>query len=161
MNERDGLRVPSFPFDSPLAAKAVALERLRGELPRAAEDERMLAEVGELHQLISSIISARIEGNHTTIADAIDGAQRREEHVASPQSDPVQEILHLQDAADFLDRALGTSDLLTHSLLRELHRLVTRELQREADPSPGSYRAGEVAIRGSDHRPPPTSATRR
>src|SRR5699024_11145010 len=75
MNGATGRRVPSFPFDSPLASKAVALERLRGDLPRTIEHLPVLSELADLYGLMSSIVSARIEGNHTTIVDAIEGAR--------------------------------------------------------------------------------------
>ncbi|UVY84790.1 Fic family protein [Brachybacterium sp. NBEC-018] len=154
MDDHEGLRVPPFPFDSPLAAKAVALERRRGDLPRVAESQPLLPEIGELQQLISSIVSARIEGNHTTVVDAIDGAQLREEQPSLPLDDSIEEILHLQAAADFLDDVIASGSAITHSQVRELHLMVTRGLRREGDPHPGAYRTEEVAIQGSAHHPP-------
>lgn len=81
------LRVPSFPFESPLAAKAVALERLRGDLPRTTAHLPVFSELAGLYRLMASIVSARIEGNHTTIADAVDGARLREEQPRLPLSE--------------------------------------------------------------------------
>lgn len=157
MNGTAGLRVPSFPFDSPLASKAVALERLRGDLPRTTEHLPVLSELADLYRLMSSIVSARIEGNHTTVVDAIEGARLREAQPRLPLSDSIQEILRLEDAAEFLDQEIRPGSPLTHGLVRELHHLATHDLIREGDDTPGQYRTREVKISGSAHRPPLTS----
>lgn len=154
MDDLPGLRIPSFPFDSPLASKAVALERLRGNLPRTTDHLPVLSELADLYRLMSSIISARIEGNHTTVIDAIEGARLREAQPQLPLDDSIQEILRLEDAAEFLDREVHPGTPLTHSHVRELHRLATHDLLREGDISPGAYRTGEVGISGSSHAPP-------
>ncbi|MGP9603731.1 Fic family protein [Brachybacterium sp. AOP42-E1-35] len=157
MNGTAGLRVPSFPFDSPLASKAVALERLRGNLPRTTEHLPVLSELADLYRLMSSIVSARIEGNHTTVVDAIEGARLRETQPRLPLSDSIQEILRLEDAAEFLDHEIRPGSPLTHGLIRELHHLATHDLIREGDDTPGQYRTREVKISGSAHSPPLTS----
>lgn len=154
MSSTDGLRVPAFPFDSPLASKAVALERLRGDLPRATSHLPVLSELAGLYRLMSSIVSARIEGNHTTVADAIEGARLREAQPRLPLDDSIQEILRLEDAAEFIDAHIHPGTTLSHSLIRELHRLATHDLEREGDRSPGEYRSREVSISGSAHVPP-------
>lgn len=152
------LAVPEFPFDSPLASKAMALERLRGDLPRTASYLPVITELGELYQLMSSIISARIEGNHTTIADAVEGARQYASRPGVELSDSVQEIVRLQEATEFLDSALTVGTPLSHALVRELHHVALAGLEREGDRTPGAYRNSEVAISGSRHRPPPASA---
>ncbi|ATG50357.1 hypothetical protein CFK38_01575 [Brachybacterium vulturis] len=154
MNGTAGLRVPSFPFDSPLASKAVALERLRGDLPRATEHLPVLSELADLYRLMSSIASARIEGNHTTVVDAIEGARLRQVQPRLPLDDSVQEILRLEDAAEFLDHEIHPHSPLTHGLIRELHHLATHDLVREGDATPGEYRTRGVEISGSQHIPP-------
>lgn len=154
MTGTDGLRVPSFPFDSPLASKAVALERLRGDLPRTTTHLPVLSELADLYRLMASIVSARIEGNHTTVVDAIEGARLREAQPQLPLDDSIQEILRLEDAAAFIDRQIHPGSPLTHGLIRELHRLATHDLVREGDISPGDYRSREVEISGSAHTPP-------
>src|SRR5215203_925866 len=69
---------PSFEFDSPLAAAIVKLERLRGEIGVGTTPAQVFHELHGLFQFLSSMISARIEGNRTTIFDAIAGAQAAE-----------------------------------------------------------------------------------
>lgn len=154
MTDPRGIHVPDFPFDSPLAAKAVALERLRGDLPHATAQLPVLAELANLRRLISSIVSARIEGNHTTVIDAIEAARVREAQPRLPLGDSVEEILHLEKAAGFLDAHVTAGAHVTHALVRELHRLTTEGLEREGDATPGAYRTREVSISGSVHSPP-------
>ncbi|MGY5766508.1 Fic family protein [Brachybacterium sp. DNPG3] len=153
----DALRVPPFPFDSSLAAKAVELERRRGDLPRTADRLPALAEMSQLYRLISSIASARIEGNRTTLVDAVEGARLRESRPGLDLGDPILEILHLEDAAEHVDRHVAPGSPLTHTLVRELHHVATDGLQREGDETPGQYRERNVRISGSAHTPPAAS----
>lgn len=136
----------------------MALERLRGDLPSAEALLPVVLELGELYRLLSSIISARIEGNHTTVAEAVEGALQRSVDPATEQSDAVEEILHLQEATDFVDQHVTLGTLMTHGLVREIHRIAVRDLAREGDLTPGEYRRIEVAIANSHHRPPLASA---
>lgn len=148
------LKVPEFPFSSPLASHAMALERMRGDLPRTVGNLPVVVELGELYRLMSSIISARIEGNHTTVVEAVESARLRETKPRRDFNEGVQEILRLQDAADFIDTHIDVGTRITHSVVRELHRIATQGLRREGDPTPGEYRQVEVVIAHSDHVPP-------
>lgn len=160
--EHPGIRVPDFSFNSPLASKAMALERLRGNLPSDLAHLPVLMELGELYRLMSSIVSARIEGNRTTVIEAIEGVRtltRGEDTGPRPaampgRGDALQEILHLEDATRLIDESITVGTPLTHALIRELHLLATHDLLREGDDHPGSYRVREVAILQSRHTPP-------
>jgi len=69
------ISLPSIPFDSPLIEYVVELERLRGDVAAATTSNPMVAELHQLFDLVSSLVSARIEGNRTTIYDAVVGAR--------------------------------------------------------------------------------------
>ncbi|WP_315913993.1 MULTISPECIES: Fic family protein [unclassified Arthrobacter] len=99
-------------------------------------------------------MSARIEGNRTSIVDAVEGATRSIGGDCTP-SEGVQEIINLQDAAAFVDRVVKPGTPITHALVRELHKIAVSGLNREGDKTPGSYRTGEVMIGGSAHVPSP------
>ncbi|MDD0859405.1 Fic family protein [Arthrobacter alpinus] len=43
---------------------------------------------------------------------------------------------------------------MTHSLVRELHKIAVQGLTREGDRTPGAYRTTDVTIGGSTHTPP-------
>lgn len=65
--------LPSFSFDSPLAEHVVRLERARSALKvtQGNLDEPILYELRTLFQYLTSMMSARIEGNRTTVVDAL------------------------------------------------------------------------------------------
>lgn len=94
-----------------------------------------------------SVISARIEGNHTTVYDALDQIGQ------STPTDSLREIRNIATTARFID-TIDPSEPLTHSFIRELHSRTVNGLIREGDPNPGSYREVDVAITNSLHTPP-------
>lgn len=148
------ISLPSIPFDSPLIEYVVELERLRGDVAAATTSNPMVAELHQLFDLVSSLVSARIEGNRTTIYDAVVGASTGKEPGSDEgATDSWREITNITDAMSFID-GLDPSAPITHHALRELHRIAVQGLVREGDRSPGSYRSSEVAISRSDHRPP-------
>ena len=148
------ISLPSISFDSPLIEYVVELERLRGDVAAATTSNPMVAELHQLFDLVSSLVSARIEGNRTTIYDAVVGARTGKEPGSDEgATDSWREITKITDAMSFID-GLDPSAPITHHGLRELHRIAVQGLVREGDRSPGSYRSSEVAISRSDHRPP-------
>ena len=99
-------------------------------------------------------MSARIEGNRTSVLDAVTGAaQSRKGDNRSDKNEGVREILNIQRAIAFIDANVASSPL-DHLFIRELHRLVVDGLSREGDRTPGAYRVGEVSIGQSAHHPP-------
>lgn len=115
---------------------------------------------------MTSIMSARIEGNRTSIVEVVEGASegtklrnipnRHHKHDSerSKVSDGVKEIMLLEDAASFIDEHVRPGTPITHALVRELHKISVTGLVREGDRTPGSYRTSDVVIQGSAHLPP-------
>ncbi|UOE44153.1 Fic family protein [Agromyces larvae] len=143
---------PRFDFDSELASSVVELERLRGEIGVGTTPPHVFSELHGLFQFLSSMISARIEGNRTTILDAIAGAQAAESQ-PDRVDETVREILNLNEVMEFIDESDPTRPI-THSLIREFHRRAVDGLVREGDSRPGAYRVRDVAIQGATHQPP-------
>lgn len=142
-------RLPSVDFDSPLVQLIVDLERLRGNLGYGTTRTELLGELHALFQLMSSVISARIEGNRTTIFDAIRDANA----TTGGASEQQREITNLLGAIAFIE-STPPDQPLTHVFVRELHRLTVEELTREGDERPGSYRNVDVQISRASHIPP-------
>ena len=145
---------PEFSFSSPLAGTIIDLERLRSDLGGGTTHPAVFSQLKSLFQLMASIMSARIEGNRTSIVDAVEGAAARRGGGQSSGTEGVNEILNLQDAAAFIDRVVGPGSPITHSLVKELHKIAVQGLAREGDRTPGSYRTTGVTISGSAHAPP-------
>lgn len=143
--------LPSFSFDSPLAEHVVRLERARSALKvtQGNLDEPILYELRTLFQYLTSMMSARIEGNRTTVVDALNKKAQGEEG-----NDGLQEILNLEKASLFIDEVVDQEFHFTEVFVRELHRLSVQGLVREGDSAPGSYRTTPVRISQSRHIPP-------
>jgi Fic family protein len=143
---------PRIDFDSELVETAFSLERMRGEIAIGSTPRPIYFELHGLFQFLASVISARIEGNHTTILDAVAGA-RVAATTRVDASDAIKEILNIQRAMAVIDGELKEAPI-NHGFVRHLHELVVEGLVREGDPTPGSYRSVDVAITRADHRPP-------
>lgn len=148
------IEFPEFSFNSPLAGTIVDLERLRGDLGGGTTHPAVFHQLKSLFQLMASIMSARIEGNRTSIVDAVEGAAAFTGEGESTAAEGVKEILKLQEAAAFIDRVVEPGSQITHSLVRELHKITVQGLVREGDRTPGAYRTTDVTIGGSAHIPP-------
>lgn len=151
MNE---IKYPEFLFDSDLTRAVIELERERADLNKGTTPPEVFRQLKDLFQLLTSIMSARIEGNRTSILDAVTGAAGlRGTSPSTERNDGVEEILNIQRAVDFIEQTVESSPI-NHMFIRELHRIVVSGLSREGDPTPGAYRLGEVSIGRSSHRPP-------
>jgi len=148
------MKYPEFPFDSDLTRAVIELERARADLNRGNTPPEFYFQLKDLFQLLTSIMSARIEGNRTSILDAVVGdSARRASSGLGSFDEGVQEILNIQKAVDFIEEHVRTSPI-NHVFIRKLHELVVQGLSREGDRTPGAYRLGEVRIGQSLHQPP-------
>ena len=148
------IRFPEFAFDSDLTRAVISLERARAGLSHGSTPPEFFFQLKSVFQLLTSIMSARIEGNRTSILDVVAGdAKRRVSRDSGSFDEGVQEILNIQDAVDFVDEHVVAIPI-DHVFIRELHRRVVRGLSREGDRTPGAYRLGEVRIGRSAHQPP-------
>ncbi|MFK4788865.1 Fic family protein [Microbacterium sp. ZW T5_56] len=143
-------RLPALEFGSDLMATLFEIERLRADIGTGNTPSQIKEELHFLFDVVMSVVSARIEGNHTTVYQALDGAIPEE---SPSQAEQLHEIANIAEATRFLD-SRDPREPLTHALLRDLHAQVVDGLSREGDPTPGAYREVDVAIAGSAHQPP-------
>ncbi|GAA1753896.1 Fic family protein [Agromyces humatus] len=144
--------LPPVDFGSALVRDAFAIERLRGDLGTGTTPVETLVELHALFRVVMSVISARIEGNHTTVYDALSQLGPVDAGEESP-TDSLHEIMNILDGIDFID-SIDAAQPITHVLIRELHRIAVSDLSREGDRTPGEYRSNEVSISDSAHAPP-------
>jgi Fic family protein len=152
MNQ-DSIAYPAFEFDSRLTRAVIDLERARASLGGGTTPLTVYGQLKSLAQLLTSIMSARIEGNRTSILDAVSGIARDTRGDDGDADEGVAEILNIRRAVEFVDGHAATSPI-TNLFVRELHRIAVEGLSREGDRTPGAYRLGEVTIGQSSHRPP-------
>ena len=101
--------------------------------------------------MLESLGSARIEGNHTTLADYVESKLDGEKHVPSDQ---LREMGNIEEAMLYIEEHVDPGSELTEQFVRELHAIAVRNLKREGDATPGAYRLRPVQIAQSEHLPP-------
>ena len=137
-------------FDSPLVDVLNELEHLRRLQLTGDTPAQLFFQLKQIFHLLESLGSARIEGNHTTLADyvesRVDGEKQGDDHL--------KEISNIEEAMAYIDEAVEPGRSLTEHFIRELHALAVSSLEREGDRTPGAYRQEGVQIAQSMHRPP-------
>lgn len=147
------LRIIPLSFDSPLTDVVIELDHLRrlrltGDTPIA-----VFMQLKEIFHTLESLGSARIEGNHTTLAEYIES---KIETPAQP-ADQIKEVRNIEEAMDYVERSIQAGGRITEQFIRELHHMTVTGLEREGDSSPGQYRSTNVRIGGATHLPPDAS----
>jgi Fic family protein len=137
-------------FDSPLVDVLTELEHLRRLKLTGTTPAPVFFQLKRVFHMLESLGSARIEGNHTTLADYV---ERSLEGTATV-GDHLAEIANIEEAMAYIESALQPGAEVSEHFIRELHALAVRNLVREGDASPGAYRLGQVRIAQSAHLPP-------
>ncbi len=147
-NHQD-LALPNPAFDSPLVDVLTELEHLRRLQLRGSTPAPLFFQLKHIFHMLESLGSARIEGNHTTLADYVesklDGAE---------PSDHLREMENIEQAMTYVEESIQKGTDVTEHFIRELHAMTVDNLTREGDRTPGAYRAGGVRISQSEHLPP-------
>ena len=140
-------------FDSPLVDVLTELEHLRRLQLSGTTPAPLFFQLKRVFHMLESLGSARIEGNHTTLADyvetALDGSSN------ASDADPIHEVANIEAAMAYVDEVVQAGQPITEHLVRELHAQTVQGLRREGDPTPGAYRSGQVRIAQAQHLPPP------
>jgi len=137
-------------FDSPLVDVLQELEHLRRFRLGGDTPTPLFFQLKEIFHLLESLGSARIEGNHTTLADyvetRVEGGRSTDDHI--------MEVANIEKAMGYIDEAITAGEPISEYFIRELHALAVSELAREGDKTPGTYRQSGVKIAQSSHLPP-------
>lgn len=137
-------------FDSDLVDVLSELEHLRRLRLEGDTPPQVFHQLKSLFHALESLGSARIEGNHTTLADYIESKVEGKAH----ETDQLREVANIESAMDYIEQIITPGADLTERTIRELHAMTVNNLQREGDKTPGAYRSGGVRISQSDHLPP-------
>lgn len=144
--------LPTIDFGSDLVRFAFDLERLRGNFGLGTTPPATLSELHDLFQILMSVVSARIEGNRTTVFEALSENSRERLDSRRP-GEGWLEIKNILKAMAYVD-SLDPEAPLSHVFVRQLHQLAVANLVREGDPNPGAYRTTDVGISEARHVPP-------
>jgi Fic family protein len=144
------LRLLNPRFDSPLLDVLTDLEHLRRLEIRGSTPPMVFLQLKQVFHFLESLASARIEGNHTTLADYVEAKLAP----ASTDTDALREIDNIEAAMRQVESAIEPGAPFSEHLLRGLHAIAVHQLEREGDRTPGSYRTGPVRIAQAEHLPP-------
>lgn len=147
------LRLLNPSFASPLLDVLTDLEHLRRLELKATTPPAVFLQLKQVFHLLESLASARIEGNHTTLADYIE-TKVTHSSASGAYADAIKEISNIEGAMDAIEDSIAPGATLTSHFLRGLHAATVDGLLREGDKTPGAYRAGPVRIAKSSHLPP-------
>lgn len=139
-------------FDSPLVDVLTELEHLRRLQLGGTTPAPVFFQLKHVFHILESLGSARIEGNHTTLADYVESALEATD--AANAADQIREIANIEEAMAYIEEAIAPGAAVTEQFVRELHALTVRGLLREGDATPGAYRTGQVKIALAEHLPP-------
>ena len=138
-------------FDSPLVDVLTELEHLRRLQLRGSTPTHVFFQLKTIFHMLESLGSARIEGNHTTLADYVES---KLEGTQQAHSDQLREMENIEAAMSYIEESIQPGVGLTEHFVRELHAITVKELEREGDATPGAYRQTQVKIAQSEHLPP-------
>ncbi|KIE41354.1 Fic family protein [Geobacter anodireducens] len=142
-------------FDSPLVDVLTELEHLRRLQLRGTTPAPVFYQLKDIFHMLESLGSARIEGNHTTLADYVES--RLEGAANQTPADQLREMANIEAAMAYIEECIHPGDHITEVLIRDLHTITVKELEREGDTTPGDYRHKQVKISQSEHLPPETN----
>ena len=137
-------------FDSPLVDVLTELEHLRRLQLGGSTPAPVFFQLKHVFHILESLGSARIEGNHTTLADYVESSLEG----SAGGADTLREIANIEQAMSYIESSVAPDAAITEHFIRELHALTVQGLLREGDETPGAYRAHAVRIAQSDHLPP-------
>ncbi len=123
------------------------IDQIKGATPQVIFDQ-----LREIFHSLESVYSARIEGNHTTIAKYLDSKTSSNR----TNSEKILEIQNIEKCLAWLE-SIPTKDLnLNQNLLKNIHSQIVNGLstEGEGDKTPGEYRNIDIQIGQSEHLPP-------
>ncbi len=142
--------IPVPAWNSNIPSIILQLEGLRHHNLIGTTPMSIFIQLKDIFQLMETLASARIEGNNTTISEAI------ELHL-TPPNNPTEkwnEIHNLQLAMQYIEQTHQPHLPITKSFIFQLHQLVTQNLHNEGSKFMGQLRKTNVKIAKSWHVPP-------
>ena len=138
-------------FDSLLVDVLTELEHLRRLELHGTTPAPVFFQLKHIFHLLESLGSARIEGNHTTLADYVESKLESSRKVVPDQ---LREMENIESAMTYIEEVTQPDDRISEHFVRELHAITVKDLVREGDVTPGAYRQTQVKIAQSGHLPP-------
>lgn len=137
-------------FDSTLVDVITELEHVRRLRLEGSAPAEVFFQLKSIFHMLESLSSARIEGNHTTLADYVESHLQAE----PSNNDALHELKNIEEAMCYIEAHMAPEFEISEHFIRELHAIAVKNLEREGDPTPGIYRSNSVMIAQATHLPP-------
>ena len=134
-------------FNSELTSTLFKMESVRNRFISGDTPLWLFYDLKDTLHLLESLNSARIEGNHTTLVEAINEATKTDNKVKP--SEDLAELVNIQNAINYIEENLQEGDKITSVFIRDLHAITVRNLKRDGSQKPGAFRTSNVAIANS------------
>jgi len=150
MKEKENeLKLVDPPFASNVTDLIINIDNLRKRQLGGSTHPQIFFQIKHIFHILESIGSARIEGNHTTIAEYVE----REIEESEDEDEDITEIKNNEAALSFIEEVIESAPI-NRAFICELHKRVVKDLNREGSKTPGQYRKGNIVINHSKHTPP-------
>src|SRR5699024_2323465 len=100
------------------------VRRLRLE---GSEPAEIFFQLKSIFHMLVSLSSARIEGNHTTLADYVESHLQAE----PSDSDALHELKNIEEAMNYIEECVAPEFEISELFIRDLHAIAVKELERE------------------------------
>lgn len=165
MNEQDvnksefkeiPLKIYEPTWGSALAGTIVELEKLRVKELGGPVPPYIFFQLKDIFQMMESLGSARIEGNHTTLAEFVE--KIIDQIPKDTKEESIREIFNIERAIKFIEDNVIEGGKITRAHISEIHKIIVDGLTPppfgEGSRYPGDLRPINVGIQGSAHVPP-------
>ncbi len=146
--------LPSPQWNSQLTSLILELEQIRTKRLYSTIQSDIFFQLKDIFQMLETLGSSRIEGNHTTLAEYVE--QIIEKPIVNDEQQT--EIGNLRSAIDFIENHTDETTKIDRAYLSNLHQIVVMGLtpppNGEGSKNPGELRKHNVQIKKSDHTPP-------
>jgi len=144
------LKLVNPEFSSALTGIIIELDHMRKRKLSGSAAPWYFYQLKHIFHWLESLGSARIEGNHTTIADYI-------EHEIDGDAGSTESLLEIENIAEaikYVEAVVEKDFEITTRFIFDLHSIIVKGLDREGDKNAGAYRKHNVTIAGANHIPP-------
>lgn len=134
-------------FNSNLTSTLFQMESVRNKFISGDTPLWLFYDLKDTLHLLESLNSARIEGNHTTLIEAINEATKSD--AKNKPGEELAELTNIQNAINYIEENLQEDGKISPAFIRELHAITVKGLTRDGSQKPGAFRTGEVKIANS------------
>lgn len=150
------LKIYEPAWGSELAGTIVELEKLRVKELGGPVPPYIFFQLKDIFQMMESLGSARIEGNHTTLAEFVE--KIIDQIPKDTKEESIREIFNIERAIKFIEDNVAEGGKITRAHISEIHKIIVDGLtpppSGEGSRYPGDLRPINVGIQGSSHVPP-------